>query len=34
VVVDQIADRFRRARDAHAAARRTDAVIIFERMID
>jgi aminoglycoside phosphotransferase (APT) family kinase protein len=34
VVVDEIADRFRRARDAHAAARRSDSVVIFEGMID
>jgi aminoglycoside phosphotransferase (APT) family kinase protein len=34
VVVDEIVDRFRRARDAHAAGRRTAAVDIFERMID
>jgi tRNA A-37 threonylcarbamoyl transferase component Bud32 len=34
VVADEIADRFRRARDAHAAARRSDSVVIFEEMID
>jgi hypothetical protein len=34
VVVDEITDRFRRARDAHAAARRSDSAVIFEGMID
>ena len=33
-VVDEITDRFCRARDAHAAARRSDSVVIFEGMID
>jgi aminoglycoside phosphotransferase (APT) family kinase protein len=33
-VVDEIAARFRRARDAHAAAGRVEGVIIFERMIE
>jgi aminoglycoside phosphotransferase (APT) family kinase protein len=32
-VLDEIADRFRRARDAHAAAGRTKAVTIFEEMM-
>jgi hypothetical protein len=33
-VVDEIAARFRRARDAHVAAGRTRAVAIFEGMMD
>jgi aminoglycoside phosphotransferase (APT) family kinase protein len=33
-VVDEIAARFRRARDAHAAAGRATAVAIFERMME
>jgi aminoglycoside phosphotransferase (APT) family kinase protein len=32
-VVDEIAARFRRARDTHAAARRTKAVAVFEEMM-
>jgi aminoglycoside phosphotransferase (APT) family kinase protein len=32
-VLDEIADRFRRARDAHAVAGRTKAVTIFEDMV-
>lgn len=34
VVVDEIAARFRRARDAHVAAGRSKAVAIFEGMMD